>query len=526
MARRENGDGTIYYRRSDKRWATQVFVTLANDSRKRVCFSNRNREVVKAKLDEILAQEKKKIPFAKRRWTVSEFIDYWMENKVISSMRPLTIKDYESICRLYIKPQLGKKKINELNVENVQQAIDELKKRGVTNRTLQKFKRTLSSMLQYAMRKELIFRNVARLVETPEYTRKKISILRSEQISLFLNANKDHQWYLAFLFLLNYGMRIGEVLGLRWTDIDFANDECHVRQQLQRIDGKITACDIKTDAGNRMIPLSPLIKKALLEKAVLAGINLYGCFQPEQGFNTEHLLVTNKYGGAVDYHSFRRIYYKLQEQIGMQKSKPHIARHTTATLMKNLHVPDRDIQAILGHANVLTTQQIYQQGDKEVQYNAVAAVAEKIYEEDKKHENTARSRCCQSLLSNAKNSVLARNLTVVAPPRLELGTQGSSGIDIGTYDDTIANKDNQYIQRLVGADSLLFGVLRFFSGSELKHVQKSTIIRALGCAAVKSCCQNTDEVKMVQHNLEICIVLINTCEKLCSERERSFWERF
>ena len=138
-----------------------------------------------------------------------------MTNIVPSNVRHNTAEGYEKSVRLYLKPILGRVLLKNLTVREVQAAIDGWNSEGIRKRTIHKNRTALSAALTRAMREELIFRNVARLVEMPAYKPKPKIIWTVEQQLQFFETAKNHPWYIGFLAGFLYGMREGEVLGLR-----------------------------------------------------------------------------------------------------------------------------------------------------------------------------------------------------------------------------------------------------------------------------------------------------------------------
>jgi integrase len=110
---------------------------------------------------------------------------------------------------------------------------------GHSIRKVQVMKTVLSSALARAMREELVMRNVARLAELPAWERKPITPWTAAEARAFLDAAKDDPLYPAFVLLLLYGLRRGEVLGLRWRDVDEEDGELRVRQHIQRVHGEL-----------------------------------------------------------------------------------------------------------------------------------------------------------------------------------------------------------------------------------------------------------------------------------------------
>ena len=172
--------------------------------------------------------------------------------------RPRTQELYESTVRMHLKPGLGAIRLSRLTAPDVQRMINTKQQGGASPRTLHACRQVLRAALSRAEREGLVTGNVAKLVELPTYARKPITPWTAEQARAFLTAATDHPWYGAYLPLLLYGLRRGEVLGLRWRDIDLDTGIIHVEQQLQGIDGHPSAGDVKTQAGRRALPLVPL----------------------------------------------------------------------------------------------------------------------------------------------------------------------------------------------------------------------------------------------------------------------------
>jgi integrase len=177
-----------------------------------------------------------------------------LEHVVTLNRRPATYRLYEMTVRLYLKPGLGTSPLTRLSSSRVQAYFTGQLAAGRSVRTVQVMRTVLSSALSRAMREELISRNVARLVELPSWERQPITPWTAAEARAFLDAAKDDPLYPAFVLLLVYGLRLGEVLGLRWHDLDEADNEVRVRQQVQRVRGELRLYPVKTAAGRRDLP--------------------------------------------------------------------------------------------------------------------------------------------------------------------------------------------------------------------------------------------------------------------------------
>jgi integrase len=232
----------------------------------------RDYETVKKKLREALEQAHRNIPYIEKEWTVGEYLDYWMCEVQRGRISDNTWSSYSRAIKNHLKPTLGGHSLKELSVGDVRQALKTLERRKSGVVSVRKSLQALSSCLSCAMREELVFLNVAQLVEKPQYTPRETEIWTKEQATHFLRAIQDHPQYVAFLLLFTYGMRRAEALGLRYSDIDFENKRIHIRQQVARVDGIVAARPLKTKNSRRTLPLVDIVECALLEHARRQGM--------------------------------------------------------------------------------------------------------------------------------------------------------------------------------------------------------------------------------------------------------------
>jgi integrase len=231
----------------------------------------------------------------------------------------------------------------------------------------------LSSALTRAVREELIVRNVARLVELPQWQRGTIRPWSGDEAKAFLAAAKTDSLHAAFVLLTFYGLRRGEALGLRWEDIDFDTGTIKIRQQLQSIRGDLLLAPVKTTAGKRDLPLLDLARDALqLQQAQQAGYQLdMGSAWPESG-----LVFTTRTGRPIEPRNLVRSFRRICESSGIRVIKVHHLRHTVGSLLKDLKVPARDAQTILGHTRIGTTLEIYTDTDEAARRDALTRLSD------------------------------------------------------------------------------------------------------------------------------------------------------
>jgi integrase len=362
MARRRvNGEGTIY-RRKDGRYEAATYLQTSSGTRRRVRVYGQTWGEAHEKLITAKAEGQRGVPVPDRSWKLDDYLDYWLDHVAHGSRRPSTYMQYQWVVARFLKPALGKYRLDRLAVATVQNWLDKTFAQGASAHRIRLIRTVLSAALTRAQREELVQRNVARLVELPSYEAKERSPWSADEATRFLAAVVDHELYPAFLALMLYGLRRGELLGLRWGDLDFEQGTLHVRNQLQR-HGSFMQGPVKTRASQRDLPMLQPVRDALLNMRTV-----------RTDVSANELVFVGGLGQPLDPDSFRVTFQRLAKRNGIRMIAVHDVRHTTATLLKDLGVPARDAQLILGHADIATTQQIYQHAGMESRQKALERV--------------------------------------------------------------------------------------------------------------------------------------------------------
>lgn len=404
-SRRTNGEGTIY-KRKDGRWTGVAYLLTLAGATKRVQVYGKTRKEIHDKLTELQATAQKGLPAANRKVKVAEYMDYFLKEFVKVNKRPHTYSGYELNARLYIKPGLGDKVLSDLTVPMVQAFLNNLLKQNPgKERTVQAVRTTLSAALTRAMREELVFRNVARVVEPPQYTSEEVIPWTTAEANTFLEASQAHTLAAAFQLLVLLGLRKGEVLGLRWRDIDFERGEIRIRQQLQRIGGMgLVIGPVKTDSGVRDLPMLGVLRTSLLAHQATQTERREVLADRWRGDEDDaELVFTTSVGTPIEPDNFSRTFHWICAKRDIRFIKVHHVRHSLCTRLKELGVPLKDAQGIMGHANVATTMAIYQHEDMESRTKALEkveglfeGVLNRDNETELSTENKKDTRWCQN----------------------------------------------------------------------------------------------------------------------------------
>lgn len=317
------------------------------------------------KLQVLIAQNTQGIPVADKNWKGGEYLDYWLAEVVKPNRRPSTYAQCEQIARLYLKPGLGHYRLQALSVPMVQGYVNHLLEQGHSVSKVHIIRKILSAALTRAMREEVLTRNVAHLVELKGIQSREVVPWSSDEVTRFLAAARDHMWHVAFLVILLYGLRRGEVLGLRWKDVDLERGELHIRQQLLRVGRELVIGPVKTRAGRRDLPLLQGVVDALGAHHAKLG----------RAVSSDDLIFTTSVGTPIEPRNFVRAFQIICKNNDLRLVTIHDLRHSQATLLMELGVPARVAQLILGHSHVSVTQQIYQHGSMEQKREALQGLA-------------------------------------------------------------------------------------------------------------------------------------------------------
>lgn len=229
-SRRVMGRGTIY-RRCNGTWAGEITV----DGTRSTAYAPTQAEVV-AKLQILQAQAAGGLPAVDQRGTVAAYLTGWLETKR-SKLRPATWTRYRGIVEGQIIPEIGRAKLAKLQPVDVDRMLARLQAKGLSPRTASHVRAVLRAALATALRRGQVVRNVATLSEPVKVPKRPLPILSPDAAWGLLGAIEDPQLRRLATLAVHSGLRLGELLGLVWSDVDWSGGELHVSQALQRIDG-------------------------------------------------------------------------------------------------------------------------------------------------------------------------------------------------------------------------------------------------------------------------------------------------
>jgi integrase len=392
--RRANGEGSIYQRASDGLWVGMAYVYTTSGVRKRRPVYGHSFDEVRDKLDRLRGNSANGVAVPDRSATVGEYLEHWLA-RIKEDKRATTWRGYESAVRLHIIPVLGTKRLEKLTGADVRQLVavsrrkclccvnaydkhrpEEKKccsvgkccRRHPSTRQIQYIHAVLRNALSSAMRDELVTRNVAKLVQIPSPRYKVGKGLKVAAVKRILRAAKDHRLYGLYVVAATLGLRRGELLGLRWEDLDLERGTLTVAQTVQRVAGELLVDETKSEASDATVPLPKVTRRVLLEhleaqekERVDAG----------EIWHDHGLVFPTSVGTPMEPRSLNRHFDRIRAKAGLPGVRLHDFRHTVVSLLLELGTPPHVVMAIARHADIDVTMSIYAHTDLDAMREAL-----------------------------------------------------------------------------------------------------------------------------------------------------------
>ncbi len=366
--RRANGEGSIHQRGSDGRWAASLSIGKG----KRKHFLGRTRAEVAAKLVDAQKKLMEGLPVVDERQTTSQFLQDWLKASK-DRLRPRTWTRYDELIRLYVTPEIGSTRIARLSPQQLNKVYTKAREKGRSSSTVHQVHAVLHKALRQATAWGATARNVADFVDVPQVQRQEMKALTPEQARKLLEAAKGNRFEALFVLAVMTGMRQGELLGLRWQDVDLDAGTIRVRQTAQRVKGEgLVFGPPKTEKSRRRIEVSETVVAALRRhrtKQVAERLKLGGHYEDRD------LVFANECGKPLEVSNLTNRYFRpLLEKAGLPRVRFHDLRHTAATLMLAARQDVKVVSEMLGHSQTAFTMDRYQHVSESMQRQASRAV--------------------------------------------------------------------------------------------------------------------------------------------------------
>lgn len=349
---RGHGEGSVYQRK-DGRWVASI--TLENRKRKYI-YGETKKEVLD-KLKVALYEQQQGTLATGRQQTLKTYLHQWLEEVHKPTIRLGSYNNYRIVLDKHIIPALGHIQVQKLTPQQVQAFYTAKLKEGLAPSTIKRFHGVLHRALKHAVRWNIVPQNVCDMVSLPRKVRREMKSLTREQARKLIASARQHNLEGLITLAVVTGMRKGELLGLKWQDIDFDTKSLYIRRTTSRI-GKygIIESEPKTLKSQRKIVLPSFIIDTLKkhrDRQVEIQAKLGA------GWRNKGLVFCNGVGGFLDSSQLHEAYKSLLKDAGLPPIRFHDLRHSAATILFSMGVHPKVVQELLGHSNITMTLDTY-----------------------------------------------------------------------------------------------------------------------------------------------------------------------
>lgn len=360
MGKRSNGEGTLYKRR-DGRWCAAYF----DENFKRHYVYGKTQAEVKQKL-----KEKKNEKPVKEQQTrtlqgwVAEFLVSYKRNEV-------KITTYEGYMRIYRKhimdSQVGKMVLDKVTTEMLQKYYNDKLNAGYNSKTVRAISIVINSAFNMAVKLRILSENPNRYTSIPKKKKYEAAVLSAEEVRRIVSEAKGEELYPIVVTTVYTGMRKGEVMGLKWENVDFQERRIYIKNSLCKIEGDQTdekghrharyeILEPKTEKSIRLIPMLDEVYEALMMQKTRQDSDKqeYQGVYVDQGF-----VFADRTGNHLPQRSFMEKYHAFLQIYGITDIRFHDLRHTFATLLIESDISMKVVQELLGHSTITTSMDIY-----------------------------------------------------------------------------------------------------------------------------------------------------------------------
>jgi integrase len=351
---RGHGEGSVV-QRPNGRWQAQISV----GGRRLTHTANSKAEALRWVREHQSRAEQGLLPPDGGKVTLGAFLVQWLR-AIEPSVEPKTFEQYSYLVRVHLAPKgsrLADLRLVDLRADHLQVLYAEKLDAGLSSRTVQLMHVVLHHALEDAVRWGRLARNPAKAATAPRTRRAEMHVWSAEQARAFLAGVEGQRLEPLYRLALSCGLRLGELLALRWDDVDLDGRRLQVRRTLQRIKGKgIVTGQPKSTKGRRQIVLPGPVVEGLRhwrvqqkEERLIAG----------QRWQDTGYVFTTGVGTSIEPRNLHRHFKQRAERLSLPTIRFHDLRHTCATVLLSQGVHPKFVQELLGHANISITLDTY-----------------------------------------------------------------------------------------------------------------------------------------------------------------------
>ena len=347
--KRANGEGSIR-KRKDGRWEGRYTAGHDPETGKAI-YKNvlgRSQAEVKEKLKQAIGEIQALDITKAGKYTVGEWMEVWFQDYAKIKVRPSSHQTYQGYIHNHIRPNIGDIPLEKLTSLDLQKFYKKLlaqgrvdrveakgQPKGLSAKTVRNIHQILSSGLKLAQEQRLILTNPAEGCALPRVEHQEMKTLTTVQLASFFREARESGVFELYYLELATGLRRGELLGLKWEDIDLERGDLRVRRQVSRINGEVVEAPLKTKNAYRTLPLAEDTVGVLKEQRKKVGNSPWVFPSPN--------------GGPISPDSVLHMLHRVLKRAGLPKVRFHDLRHTFATLVLQNGVDVKTVSGMLGH---------------------------------------------------------------------------------------------------------------------------------------------------------------------------------
>ena len=347
--KRANGEGSIR-KRKDGRWEGRYTAGHDPETGKAI-YKNvlgKTQAEVKEKLKQAIGEAQALDITKAGKYTVGEWMEVWFQDYAKIKVRPSSHQTYQGYIHNHIRPNIGDIPLEKLTSLDLQKFYKKLlttgrvdrveakgQPKGLSAKTVRNIHQILSSALKLAQEQRLIFTNPAEGCALPRVEHQEMKTLTTVQLASFFREARESGVFELYYLELATGLRRGELLGLKWEDVDLKRGDLRVRRQVSRINGEVVEAPLKTKNAYRTLPLAEDTVSVLKEQRRKVGNSPWVFPSPN--------------GGPISPDSVLHMLHRVLKRAGLPKVRFHDLRHTFATLALQNGVDVKTVSGMLGH---------------------------------------------------------------------------------------------------------------------------------------------------------------------------------
>lgn len=361
--------GENIYKRRDGRYEGRYVIgkTASGKTRFGYVYARQFAEVRRLLLEKKAEQQRRPVRAGNRSISLSEWMDYWMENELLGSVKPSSYHVYRRQIEKHLLPQLGEYDLLDLTPSMIHDYVEKLDMSGLSGSTVKGAYRLLSAALRFALEEGVIEKNPCRKIKvqcTQNSQQRVLTQREQERVRLLSEAQDD----LSVLLSLYTGMRLGEICALQWSDIDWEKQTITVRRTAQRV------ARMKPEHGDRTMLMIGTPKSMRSQRVLpLPAFLLERLRARMESAVSEYVFSVSS--RAAEPRTLQRRFQKMMKRLGIVGVHFHTLRHSFATRLFELGVDVKTVSVLLGHSSARTTLDFYAHSLMDRQRSAMERLA-------------------------------------------------------------------------------------------------------------------------------------------------------